>query len=792
MSRPGRLAIRLQGTRAVRYALMVAVILLASLVTSGPASAATTAPTFARSDYAFLGNNHVVADFNGDGSLDLAGNGAQSAAVQLNNGAGTFGAKVEYPVASWTQDLAAGDFNGDGRIDLVVTINDPQIGLSLLTGRGDGTFNAQVNFANTSGFDSPAVVAADLNNDGKLDVVIAHQIACYTAPCTVTQLMSIMIGNGDGTFQPTREIAVGRGMSKIAVGDFNRDGIKDLAIAGDNSRVYRLNGVGDGTFVQQPTLTLIPDVNNTGMDNTDIDVADFNGDTIQDLVVAVSLNGSRTAILIGNGDGTFKAPLLITEPNLDVPQYQAVADYNGDGFQDLAISLGDGTRGLMEILNGNGDGTFQPLVHYLVPPPLSSIAGYAIVAANLNGDNKPDITLGISGASPASAVLINSTGVTPPATPAAPTLLSPAQDATPAQPVFLDWTDVSAATSYRIQIDDSSTFPTPIVVDRTVTASQFTAPTLAAQRHWWRVQGINSAGIAGAWSTVQRFTPQAVATAPALSSISVSPTTVVGGNASQGTVTLTSAAPSGGAMVTLSSNSTSTATVPASITVAAGTTSGTFTVSTVPVTASTPVAITGAFGGAIRNAALTVAPQPAPAALSAVAVNPTSVTGGTSAQGTVTLTSAASAGGLSVSLSSSNTAVATLPASVAVAQGATSATFAILTSAVSTSTAVTMTASAGGVTRTATLTVTSPTQAATLAVTATGRSGERITSSPAGINVTVGSTGSASFATGTAITLSDTNGRDVIWSGACSSGGNKTKTCTLTLSGTATVTANVQ
>jgi hypothetical protein len=83
-------------------------------------------------------------------------------------------------------------------------------------------------------------------------------------------------------------------------------------------------------------------------------------------------------------------------------------------------------------------------------------------------------------------------------------------------------------------------------------------------------------------------------------------------------------------------------------------------------------------------------------------------------------------------------------------------------------------------------------QAATLTVTATGRTGERVTSSPAGINIAVGSSGSATFATGTTITLSATNSRDVIWSGACSSGGNKTKTCTFTLTDSASVTANVQ
>ena len=333
------------------------------------ASVFAQSPTFARTDYEFIGNNHAVGDFNGDGSLDLAGTGfmAKALIVRLNNGAGTFGPRVDYPLVEWAQDIAVGDFNNDGRLDLVVTHNNPQIMLSLLTGKGDGTFNAPVAFANTSGYGSPAVVAVDLNNDGKLDIVVAHDIACFTAPCVVGLTISVMIGNGDGTFQPTREIEVGRGMTEIAVGDFNRDGIKDLAIAGDNARVYRLFGVGDGTFIQQPTLTLINDgTPNIGVDCTDIDVADFNGDTIQDLVVAIALNGSRTAILIGNGDGTFRPPLIITEPNINIPQFQAVADFNGDGFQDLALSLGLGNTGLMEILNGNG--TFQPPVLYVKPP----------------------------------------------------------------------------------------------------------------------------------------------------------------------------------------------------------------------------------------------------------------------------------------------------------------------------------------------------------------------------------------------------------------------------------------
>ena len=791
-------AVRLVVLRAqLRFALMLLVILVASLVGGALASAATLAPTFVRTDFPLIGNNFVVGDFNGDGKLDLAGIGAKSAKVQLANGDGTFGAAVEYPVASWSQDLAVGDFNGDGILDIVATINDPQISLSLLTGKGDGTFNAAVNFSNTSGFDSPAVVAVDLNNDGKLDIVIGHQIACFTAPCLVSKTITVLLGNGNGTFQPAREINIGTETAKIAVGDFNRDGIKDLAIASSLSRVCILLGVGDGTFNQQPTLTLIP-VPNLGMDVTDIDVADFNRDGIEDLVVALALNGSRTAILTGNGDGTFRQPpLLITEPNGLVPQYQAVGDFNGDGFLDLALVLGDGSFGLMEILNGNGDGTFQPPVLYLKPPAQSSLGSIGIISANLNNDLKADIVLGIGGASPGTAVLINSTGVTPPATPLAPTLLSPAADATPAQPVTFDWSDVANATSYEIQVDDSSTIAAPFIANQIVNVSQASIVGLPAQRLWWRVRAQNSVGVFGPFSSTQRFTPQA-ATAPAaasLSAVSVNPTSVVGPTSSTGTATLTAAAALGGAVVTLSSSNPAVAGVPASVTVTAGASSASFNVTTSAVGANTSVTLTATYNGTSRTSTLTVTPvppPPPPASLNTLALNPSSVTGGGTSQGTVTLTSAAPSGGAVVALASSNTALAGVPASASVAAGATSATFTVTTSTVTALTSAIIAGSFGGVSRTATLTVNPATANVSLTVTASGRSGEQITSSPVGINVAVGSTQSASFATNSAITLSVSNGRDAIWSGACTSGGNKTKTCTFTINGNASVTGNVQ
>jgi hypothetical protein len=682
---------------AARSALALATVLVACLASATAAGASTQAPTFARADYPQIGGHFVAADFNGDGRLDLAGGAVKAVAVLLNNGSGGFAARAEFPVADFQQDLAAGDFNGDGNVDIAVTINNPQIGVSLLAGNGDGTFDPAVNLPNTAGADSPAIVATDLDGDAQLDLVIAHSMACYVVACATSELMSVLMGNGDGTFQPARLIQVGRGMAKIAVGDFNRDGIKDLAIAGDSSRLYRLYGVGDGTFVQQPTNTLTADT--FGVTGSDVDVADFNGDAIQDLVVVIGTNGSRTAVLIGNADGSFRAPLILTDANLSIPQHAAVADYNGDGFQDLAVGVGDGSFGLMKMYNGNGNGTFQAPLQMLIPPDKSSIGTVGLITAALNADTKPDLVLGIGGAFPGLAVLLNATSLAPPPTPSAPSLLSPAPDATPAQPITFDWTDVSAATSYRIQIDDGSDFANPLI-DRLVTPSQFTMSFfLNIQRHWWRVRGINAIGTAGPWSSIRRFTPQSSSSPP---------------------------------------------------------------------------------------------PPSAPAALSALSVSPASVTGGTAAQGTVTLTAAAPVGGFPVTLSSSHPATASVPGSVSVAHGATSAGFTVTTSAVTASTPVTITASAGSVTRTATLTVTPPGQNATLTVTATGRGGERVTSSPAGINVAVGSTGSAAFPIGTRITLSATNQRDVIWSGACSSGGQKVKTCAFTLNGPAGVTANVQ
>ncbi len=195
-----------------------------------------------------------------------------------------------------------------------------------------------------------------------------------------------------------------------------------------------------------------------------------------------------------------------------------------------------------------------------------------------------------------------------------------------------------------------------------------------------------------------------VASTAAVSAVALNPASVTGGSPSAGTVALSTAAPAGGAGVFLASSAPA-ASVPSSVVVPEGQTSAGFTVTTSSVAAPTQVTISASYNGT-ASAVLTVNPPSSSPALSAVSVSPASVTGGSAAQGAVTLTAAAPSGGVVITLASSNTAAAAVPASVTVAAGATSAVFTVTTSAVASSTLVTISASFGGVTRTTALTVT--------------------------------------------------------------------------------------
>jgi len=207
--------------------------------------------------------------------------------------------------------------------------------------------------------------------------------------------------------------------------------------------------------------------------------------------------------------------------------------------------------------------------------------------------------------------------------------------------------------------------------------------------------------ISGTYGTTQNAT--FTVTRPVLNSLSLNPTSVPAGATATGTVALSGPAPAGGALVTLSSSNPAAAQVPASVTVAANATTATFTVTTSSVAANTALTISGTYGST-QSAGFTVTSS----VLSTITLNPTSVNGGTSVNGSVTLTKPAPTGGAVVTLSNSNTAVAQAPASVTVAAGATSATFTVTTTPVASNTLLTITAGYGS-TKTASLTVLTPT-----------------------------------------------------------------------------------
>jgi subtilisin family serine protease len=280
------------------------------------------------------------------------------------------------------------------------------------------------------------------------------------------------------------------------------------------------------------------------------------------------------------------------------------------------------------------------------------------------------------------------------------------------------------ASSYGATVNLSSsasaaTVPSSVTVAGGASSANFTVSTIAVSAS---TPVTITASYAGVTKTAS-LTVMPAQTAPTLSSLTLNPTSVTGGaQSSTGTVSLSGPAPTGGAQVLLSSDHTA-ASVPASVTVAAGASSANFMVSTSPVTVSTPVNISASYAGVTKTATLTVMPAQTAPTLSSLTLNPTSVTGGSSSTGTVTLSGPAPSGGAQVLLSSDNGA-ASVPSTVTLAAGASSATFTVSTSAVTVSTPANISASYAGVTKTAPLTVTPPgTPAGTYTLTITGTSG---------------------------------------------------------------------
>jgi hypothetical protein len=336
----------------------------------------------------------AVADFNGDGKLDLAVpvysifTPLSDMNILLGNGDGTFTAGPAFPLTGQNVNNAVvGDFNGDGKPDLAISLPDANE-VQVLLGNGDGTFTPMPAISANGVF---VVATGDFNGDGKADLV-----AVNPGPGTVT----ILLGNGDGTFTTKATTAVAGGPQAIAMGDFNRDGKTDLAVANYNSNtVTVLLGNGDGTFAAVGSSP------GTGFQPASVAVGDFNSDGIPDLVVT-SLNGGApglgaVTVLIGKGDGTFTPTALSPVPGSN-PLSVAVADFNGHGKADLVIAnAGSNT---LTVLLGNGDGTFAA--------PLSPAAGtdpLFVAVGDFNGDGIPDLAAANNSTSSVTVLLAHKT-----------------------------------------------------------------------------------------------------------------------------------------------------------------------------------------------------------------------------------------------------------------------------------------------------------------------------------------------------------------------------------------------
>jgi hypothetical protein len=316
-------------------------------------------------------------DFNRDGIMDLATANSNSGdvSVLLGRGDGTFHEQTPVAVAGILGSLIVAYLNDDNYLDLATTNishSDAVTGLagevSVLLGRGDGTFQKQCPVA--VGSNPQSLVVAYLNDDSYLDLATAN---------IYSHDISVLLGCGDGTFQPEGRLAVGGYPVSLVVANLNGDRHPDLAIANsspansNSGNVSVLLGRGDGTFQEQSHIAVASGAGS-------LVVADFNGDRHPDLATA-NFNSGNVSVLLGGGDGTFQE-----QPPVDTrrkPVSLVVADLDGDGRPDLALT---NSTTEVSMLFGHGDGTFQEQRRL-------DVGGVprALVVADLNGDGRPDL-----------------------------------------------------------------------------------------------------------------------------------------------------------------------------------------------------------------------------------------------------------------------------------------------------------------------------------------------------------------------------------------------------------------
>jgi fibronectin type 3 domain-containing protein len=309
----------------------------------------------------------ATGDFNGDGNADLviANFYGNNVSVLLGRGDGTFDSAVNYNVGAGPNGFVIGDFDNDGTVDIAVG-NYYSNTVSILPGLGDGTFGPETEYQ--VDYNPANVMAgADLRGIGRTDLVTANMGA---------GTVSVLLSNGNGTFASAVNYTAGSGAIGVVAGDFNNDGIVDLATCNYyGNTVSILFGAGDRTFGSPTTYGV-------GSAPWFITSADLNGDGTTDLAVANF--GGGVSVLLANGDGTF-APAVTYDAGA-YPTAVVAGDVNGDGKTDLVV--GNYGSNNASVLFGNGDGTFQAAQNFGAGSgPNGNILG------DFNNDGKPDIAV---------------------------------------------------------------------------------------------------------------------------------------------------------------------------------------------------------------------------------------------------------------------------------------------------------------------------------------------------------------------------------------------------------------
>jgi hypothetical protein len=325
--------------------------------------------------------------------------------VLLGNGDGTFAAPQNFNLGANTfaNAVAVGDL-GNGHQDIVVTTDSfgssPHENVVVLLGNGDGTFQAPVVMQAGSlagGFLGNRLALGDFLGNGRQDVAFVR----------ANGAVSVLLSNGDGTFQAPIDTTLPKGqfgrLEALAVGDFNHDGKPGLAVGTDRG-IFVLRGHGDGTFAVENTISFgVNSFDHTPVGAFQLITADLTGNGQTDLVAMTGDNvfssSFEVRVLLGNGDGTFQAPVQLRDSPFNSVESLAVGDFTGDGKPDIATVnyghlAGTAAGPNFDVWAGNGDGTFHNLGVTFIGGAPGSRADVLLEAGDFRGAGKLDLLTG--------------------------------------------------------------------------------------------------------------------------------------------------------------------------------------------------------------------------------------------------------------------------------------------------------------------------------------------------------------------------------------------------------------